>query len=384
MSELCLVAARRTPVGRFLGKLKDRSCADLGEVVAKAVLNVVPAEKIDQVLIGNVLGAGQGMNIARQIGVRAGIPVDRPAVTINMMCGSGLESIRQASQLIKTGEAETVLCGGVESMSQAAYLLPRARQGLKLGDATLVDSILSDGLRDAFDGRHMGEQAEDLAAKYDLSRDEQDAWALRSQQFYAAAAEAGIFADELVPAFDLTADEHPRPDSKPADLAKLKPSFRAGGTVTAGNASGINDGAALVVLTRRDVAQREGWPVLCLWDDAVTVGCEPAAMGLGPVHALRLLSERQKLDFEQLDQIEINEAFAAQTLACLRELGCDSDRVNPEGGAIALGHPIGASGARLVVHLAWRIASGDVTRAAAALCVGGGMGTACLLSRDDR
>lgn len=380
---LCIVAARRTPLGRFLGGLARLGPVELAVAAAAAAVDDLGRPgidaAIDQVIVGNVLGAGHGMNVARQIGVRLGLPVTVPACTVNMMCGSGLEALRLATQAIRGGEAEVVLCGGTESMSNAAHLLPAMRKGLKFGDATVVDSLLRDGLVDPFDGRHMGLQAEDLAARFGVSREEQDGWAVGSQARHAAAVKAGRFAGEIVATADITADEHPRPGTTTADLARLAPAFTAGGTVTAGNSSGVNDGAAMVVMTTRRQAAKHGWPVLCEWIDGVAVGCDPKWMGLGPVHALRRLSSRCGIDLASVDAVEINEAFAAQTLACLKELGLDPGRVNPDGGAIAIGHPIGTSGARLVVHLARRIAADGIAQAAAALCVGGGMGIACLL-----
>lgn len=379
MEDFVIVAARRTPQGRFLGALAGLSPVDLACAAAAPAVEVVGAAAIGQVILGNVLSAGHGMNVARQVGVRLGIDPAVPAFTVNMMCGSGLQAIRLAAQAIRTGEATAVLCGGTESMSTAAYLLPRVRRGLKLGDAAVVDSLLCDGLVDAFDGRHMGLQAEDLAAEYSISRADQDAWAAASQRRYGAAADRGAFAAEIVPVAGLAADEHPRPQTTAADLAALKPAFQATGSVTAGNSSGLNDGAAVVVLAARSAAERAGWPVLCRWTDSVAVGCEPRRMGLGPVHALRALAARQGRAVADLGDFEINEAFAAQVLACLAMLDLDHDRVNRDGGAIALGHPIGASGGRLVVHAANRIAAGEADRLAAALCVGGGMGVACLL-----
>ena len=381
MEDLVVVAARRTPQGRFLGALSGLSPVDLACAAAEAALETVGPAAIDQVILGNVLSAGHGMNVARQVGVRLGIDVRVPAFTVNMMCGSGLLAIRLAAQAIRGGEAAVVLCGGTESMSNAAYLLPRARRGLKLGDGAVVDSLLTDGLVDAFDRRHMGLQAEDLAAAFHIDRAMQDAWAAESQRRCGLAAAGGACAAEIVAVAGLAADEHPRPETTVAELAGLKPAFRADGSVTAGNSSGINDGAAVVVLASESAAERAGWPVLCRWIDSVSVGCEPGRMGLGPVHALRMLAERQGCAVADLGEFEINEAFAAQLLACLAELGLDDSRVNPHGGAIALGHPIGASGARLVVHAAQRIAAGACDRAAAALCVGGGMGVACLLVR---
>jgi acetyl-CoA C-acetyltransferase len=264
-------------------------------------------------------------------------------------------------------------------MSGSPYLVPRARQGLKLGDATMVDSILRDGLVDAFDGRHMGLLVEAMAASRGIDRRRQDEWAVRSQSRHAAAEASGAFNDERVPLDGLDADEHPRPGATLDGLARLGPAFSPDGSVTAGNASGINDGAAMLLLADRDFARRESWPILCDWVDSATVGCEPAAMGLGPVYALRRLCERGRVDLAGCDMIEINEAFAAQVLACLQELGIDEDSVNRCGGAIALGHPIGASGARLVVHAAHQIRRGAARQAAVSLCVGGGMGVAAVL-----
>ena len=383
MAGVCIVAAKRTVVGRFLGKLKNLSPVDLACAAARPVLNDLDAAKIDQVIVGNVLGAGQGMNIARQIGIRIGVPPEVPAFTVNMMCGSGLQAVRLAAQAIQGGEARAILCGGTESMSSSPYLVPRARQGLKLGDAALVDSILRDGLIDAFDGRHMGLLVEAMAASRDISRRQQDEWALRSQHRYGAAEVSGAFAGERVSLEGLATDEHPRPAATLDDLERLSVAFSSDGTVTAGNASGINDGAAMLLLADREFAERESWPILCNWVDSTAVGCEPASMGLGPVYALRRLCERQRLTLAECDAIEINEAFAAQVLACLQDLRVDEDSVNRCGGAIALGHPIGASGARLVVHAAHQIHRGAARRAAVSLCVGGGMGVAALLRTPD-
>ena len=379
MVEICIVAAKRTPIGRFLGSLKDRSAVDLACVAGEAVLRGLDPELIHQVIVGNVLGAGLGMNVARQVGVRLGLPLSVPAYSVNMMCASGMQAILLAAQAIEAGESAAVLCGGTESMSNAPYLLPRARSGLKFGDATLVDSVLCDGLVDAFDHRHMALTAETLSKQYGISRTEQDVFALRSQQRYEAARAAGRFADELVPIDKLDRDEHARAETTLEGLAKLKPAFDPQGTVTAGNASGINDGAAMLVVADRDFAAEQGWPILASLESWATCGCDPQLMGLGPVHAIRKLVERDGLKIDSLDTIEINEAFAAQTLACVRELSLDESRLNPEGGAIAMGHPIGASGARLVVHLAHKLARGESSRSLASLCVGGGQGVAVVL-----
>jgi acetyl-CoA C-acetyltransferase len=383
MAGVCIVAARRTVVGRFLGKLKDASPVDLACAAARPVLEGVDPASVDQVIVGNVLGAGQGMNVARQVGIRGGLPPEVPAFTVNMMCGSGLQAARLAAQAIRGGEARAILCGGTESMSGSPYLVPRARQGLKLGDAALVDSILRDGLVDAFDGRHMGLLVEAMAASRGIGRRRQDEWAARSQARHAAAEAAGAFDSERVLVAGLETDEHPRPGATVDSLAKLGGAFATDGTITAGNASGVNDGAAMLLLADRDFAERQSWPILCDWVDSALIGCEPASMGLGPVYALRRLCERTRLTLAECDAIEINEAFAAQVLACLDDLGVDEGSVNRCGGAIALGHPIGASGARLVVHAAHQIHRGEARRAAVGLCVGGGMGVAALLRRPD-
>ncbi|WZO97688.1 acetyl-CoA C-acyltransferase [Isosphaeraceae bacterium EP7] len=379
MGGVCIVAAHRTVLGRFLGKLKNLSPVDLACAAAGPIVRDLDVSKIDQVILGNVLGAGHGMNLARQVGIRLGLPPEVPAFTVNMMCGSGLQAIRLAAQSIQSGESGAILCGGTESMSGAAYLVPRVRQGLKFGDASLIDSILRDGLVDAFDGRHMGLLAEAMASARGISRRSQDEWAARSQQRYAAAVASGAFADELVALEGMDADEHPRPGTTTDDLSRLNAAFDGAGTVTAGNSSGINDGAAMVLLADRALAERESWPILCDWIDSTLVGCEPAEMGLGPVFALRRLCERQHIRLNDCDAIEINEAFASQILACLQDLSVDDDVVNRCGGAIALGHPIGASGARLVVHAAHQIHRGSARQAAVSLCVGGGMGVAALL-----
>ena len=380
MNEICIVAAKRTPIGRFLGALKDQSAVDLACVAGAAALQGLDSALIDQVIVGNVVGSGLGMNVARQVGVRLSLPFSVPAYSVNMMCASGMQAVLLAAQAIKAGDARVVLCGGTESMSNAPYLLPRARSGLKFGDASLVDALLKDGLLDAFDHRHMAFTAESLAVKYGITRAEQDEFSLRSQQRYEAARVAGRFVEELV-AFDkLDRDEHARAETTLAGLAGLKPAFDPQGSVTAGNASGINDGAAMLVVAERDVARQNGWPVLAVLEGGATCGCDPKLMGLGPVHAIRKLVERDGLDLGSLDTIEINEAFAAQTLACVRELSLDESRLNPDGGAIAMGHPIGASGARLIVHLAHKLSRGDGARALASLCVGGGQGATVLLS----
>ncbi|MEX2579525.1 MAG: acetyl-CoA C-acyltransferase [Verrucomicrobiales bacterium] len=378
MNDVCIVSARRTPIGRFLGSLANESAVDLACHAGEAALGDLDRSKIDQVIVGNILSAGQGMNIARQIGVGLGLPIATPAFTVNMMCASGMQAISLATQAIRAGGAKAVLCGGTESMSNAPHLLPRSRSGIKLGDGTLVDSILRDGLVDPFDHAHMALTAETLATKYAISRADQDAFAAVSQSRHEAASRDGVFADELAPHEKLAADEHPRADTSVESLAGLKPAFDRTGTVTAGNASGINDGAAMLLLADRETAEANDWPVMAVIDETASIGCDPKEMGLGPVHASRKIGR----SLEEFDAIEINEAFAAQVLACLREMEIGTDRINRHGGAIALGHPVGASGARLVAHLAWRIHRGEAGTGLATLCVGGGMGSAIALKQD--
>ncbi len=385
-NSVAIVAARRTPQGRFLGGLAKYSATELAVHAGEAALSGLSPdirECIDEVIIGNVLGAGLGMNIARQIAVGLCLPVRSDAMTVNMMCASGMKAIMLACDAVRLGRARVVLCGGAESMSQAPYLLPRVRSGLKLGDSVCIDSILSDGLVDAFDHQHMGLSAERLAREYSISRLEQDNYALLSQQRYQAAEDACLFNDEMVAVGAMANDEHPRGDTSLATLEKLKPAFDPDGTVTAGNASGINDGAAMLLLCSVEFAKERGLEILALVEDHVTVGCEPVRMGLGPVHAINKLLGKLSVNIAHFDTVELNEAFAAQVLACVREIPIASECLNPDGGAIALGHPIGATGARLVVHLAHRISKGRTKRGLATLCVGGGMGAAISLSNLD-
>lgn len=363
-----IVAAKRTVQGRFLGALAKYSATELGIAAGKAAMKGLDPAWVDMVIVGNVLSAGLGMNIARQIGVGAGAPVSTPAYTVNMMCASGMHAVILAIQTIQTGAAHMVLCGGTESMSNAPHLLERARSGYKLGNGVLVDSLLRDGLTDAFSREHMGLTAEKIASIHNISREAQDNFAVSSQHRYAAAKADGLFCDELVTIDVLEQDEHPRPTTTLADLAILKPVFNRDGSVTAGNSSGLNDGAAMLVLCDETLARERGLVPLAVITDHAVVGCDPSMMGMGPVYATRKMSSKP-IEF---DMVELNEAFAAQALACIRELGLDEQKVNPDGGAISLGHPIGASGARLLVHLAHR----RPKRGLATLCVGGGMGYA--------
>jgi acetyl-CoA C-acetyltransferase len=396
MKRIVIVSAKRTPFGRFRGALAEFSPVDLAVIAGDAALDGIDRTLINQMILGNVLSAGQGMNVARQVAIKLGLPIETPATTVNMMCGSGMQSALMAVTAIRAGEANAVLAGGAESMSQSPLLIARPAKGQQPDFEANVDSIQRDGLVDSFDNRHMGEQAEELATAFKISRDQQDAFAERSQHMYGAAKARGDFADAIVAAGQLTADQHPRPLVTRAELAQLQPAFQAAGangTVTAGNASGINDGAAIMLLAELEFAEANGWPILAEWIDGVVVGCDPARMGLGPVKAIRTLLHRTKRDMTSIDTLEINEAFAAQTLACLQELNLSIDgakaqnanshtiNFNSEGGAIAIGHPLAASGARLLTHLAWKIAHGQSASAIGSLCIGGGMGIAALLSK---
>lgn len=396
MTRIAIVAARRTPFGRFGGGLASFSPVELAAVAATATLKGIDPEDVDLVVLGNVLAAGHGMNIARQAAVHAGLPIETPAWSVNMMCGSGLQAAVLGVQAIRSGEARAVLVGGVESMSQAPLLLPRPPKGASPDLSAVVDSMQRDGLIDSFSRRHMGETVEELARERDISRAEQDAFAERSQRLHAAAAKEGRFTDELVAVGGLHRDEHPRPEVTRESLSQLRTVFDPQGSVTAGNSSGINDGAAMILLADWEWAQSRGWPVLAEWREAVSVGCDPQRMGLGPVHAIRKLFQKTESGFGDIDSLEINEAFAAQTLACLKEMELELSgddlatrqgvalKFNPDGGAIAVGHPLGASGARLLTHLAHRIARGESQRGIVSLCIGGGMGIAALIDRPNR
>lgn len=377
--DVVIVAAKRTVQGRFLGKLSALSAVDLAVAAGEAALGRIDRAQVDQVIVGNVLSAGLGMNIARQVTLKLGLPQATPAFTVNMMCASGMQAVVLAAQAIRAGDANVVLCGGTESMSNAPYLLERARSGYKFGDGKLIDVMLRDGLVDSASEEHMALTAERLANEFAISRDAQDAFAAQSQQRYQQAAVSHAFAKEIETLAGLEQDEHPRADTTAASLAKLKPSFDPQGTVTAGNASGINDGAAMLLVCSAAAAEKQGWQPLAKIVDAANVGCDPARMGLGPVFATQKLLAKRGVRLEDLQAIELNEAFASQALACLQSLAlaADDPRVNANGGAIALGHPIGASGARILVALAHRVEK--QRQALATLCVGGGMGSAVLV-----
>jgi acetyl-CoA C-acetyltransferase len=392
MQQVVIVAATRTPIGSFQGALASLSAVDLGTVVVKALLarSGVAAGQVDEVILGQVLTAGCGQNPARQTALNAGLPHSVPALTINKVCGSGLKAIHLAVQAIRCGDAEVIIAGGQESMSQSPYLMNGARAGLRLGHGQLTDSVIQDGLWDAFNDYHMGITAENLAEKYAISRSEQDEFALRSQQKTQAAQQAGRFVPEITPVevakpkgevLRVACDEQPRSDATLESLARLRPAFRKDGTVTAGNASSINDGAAAVLLMSAAKAAELKLPVLARIAGYAASGVDPAIMGIGPVPAARRCLANAGWSLSEVDLIEANEAFAAQALAVGRELEWDSARVNVNGGAIALGHPIGASGCRILVTLLHEMQRREVNKGLAMLCIGGGQGVALAVER---
>ncbi|WP_160107651.1 acetyl-CoA C-acetyltransferase [Pseudomonas izuensis] len=392
MNEVVIVAATRTAIGSFQGSLSAIPATELGAAVIRNLLEQtgLDAAQIDEVILGQVLTAGAGQNPARQTAIKAGLPNTTPALTLNKVCGSGLKAIHLAVQAIRCGDAELVIAGGQENMSLAPYVLPKARTGLRMGHAQLQDSMIQDGLWDAFNDYHMGITAENLAQKYEISREAQDAFAAASQQKAAAAIEGGRFQSEITPilipqrkgeplVFDT--DEQPRIDSTAQALAKLKPAFQKDGSVTAGNASTLNDGAAVLLLASAAKAQALGLPVLARIKAYASAGVDPSIMGIGPVPATRLTLQKAGWSVEDLDLIEANEAFAAQALAVGKEMGWDTSKVNVNGGAIALGHPIGASGARILVSLVHELVRRDGKKALATLCIGGGQGVGLAIER---
>jgi acetyl-CoA C-acetyltransferase len=388
-----LAGAVRTPIGRFGGSLKDLSAADLGVAAAKESLRRVhlASDQIDDSIWGCARQAGGGPNVARQITFRAGVPDRIPAFTVNQACGSGLRAIILAAEKIMLGRANVVLAGGTESMSRVPYLADNMRWGARMGHVDLTDGMYRDGFNDPLSGMVMGETAEELARRYEIARDEQDEYALRSQQRAAAAIEEGRFDAEIVP-LELKGrkgevklfarDEHPRANTTPEDLKKLAPVFSKEGTVTAGNSSGITDGAAAVVVMSEEALKRSGAEPLARIVDYEIVGVPPEIMGIGPVPATHDLLERQKLSLKEIDLFELNEAFAAQVIACDRELQLDDGKLNVNGGAIALGHPIGCTGVRITTTLLHEMKKRNAKRGLATLCISGGMGIALLVERD--
>jgi len=387
MERVAIVAAVRTPIGRFLGAFADVTAAELGVAATRAALERarVPAEDIDELIFGNARQAGGGPNVARQVMMKSGIPQERVAFTVNQACGSGLQAIILAAEHIRAGKSRFVVAGGTESMSRVPHLLDRARTGYRLGNAALVDGMFRDGFLDPICGMLMGETAEKLADQYKIGRDEQDLFALESQRRAGAAIKDNRFESEIAPVKvagrkgeerTITADEHPRADTTLQDLAKLPPVFREGGTVHAGNSSGITDGAASLVLAAESAARERGLTPLAWIGESEVVGVDPSIMGIGPVPATRKLLARTQQKLEDYDLVELNEAFAAQVLACDRELHFDRGKLNVSGGAIALGHPIGCTGARIVTTLVHEMNRRKSKRGLATLCVSGGLGIA--------
>ncbi|QTD35480.1 acetyl-CoA C-acetyltransferase [Pseudomonas fluorescens] len=392
MQDVVIVAATRTAIGSFQGSLATVSAVDLGAAVIRQLLEQTGLDgaQVDEVIMGQVLTAGAGQNPARQSAIKAGLPHAVPAMTLNKVCGSGLKALHLGAQAIRCGDADVIIAGGQENMSLANYVMPGARTGLRMGHAQIVDTMISDGLWDAFNDYHMGITAENLVEKYEISREQQDAFAAASQQKAAAAIEAGRFVDEITPilipqrkgdpvAFKI--DEQPRGDTTAESLAKLRPAFKKDGSVTAGNASSLNDGAAAVILMSAEKAKALGLPVLAKIAAYANAGVDPAIMGIGPVSATRRCLDKAGWSIGQLDLIEANEAFAAQSLAVAKDLQWDLDKVNVNGGAIALGHPIGASGCRVLVTLLHEMIKRDAKKGLATLCIGGGQGVALALER---
>ncbi|MEG0288127.1 MAG: acetyl-CoA C-acetyltransferase [Carnobacterium sp.] len=392
MEEVVIVSAARTPIGKFGGSLKNTTAVELGTLVAKQAIDraAISPEVVNQVIFGNVLQAGLGQNPARQIAVHADVPYASPAMTINEVCGSGLKSVILASQAIQLGDADVIVAGGTENMSQAPYLLNHHRWGKKAGDDRMIDSAMHDGLSDAFNHLPMGLTAEKVAEQYGISRAEQDAFALRSQMKAAAAQENGRFTEEIVPVavkdskgkpLLFSEDEFVRKNTSLESLTALNPAFAENGTVTAGNSSGINDGAAALVLMKKSRAEQLGVPYLATIRGYAEIGIDPSIMGYAPYQAIETVLKKTNLSLDDIDLIELNEAFAAQSVAVARDLKLHSDKVNVNGGAIALGHPIGASGARILVSLLHEMQKKQAHLGLASLCVGGGIGISMVLEK---
>jgi acetyl-CoA C-acetyltransferase len=390
VDEAVILSACRTPIGSFGGVFKDLSAADLGAVVIREAIARagIDAKDIGDVIMGCVLQAGAGMNVARQAAIKAGVPVEVPAETINRVCGSGLQAVVHAIEAVKAGFIDLMLAGGTESMSNAPYILKGARWGYRMGNGEAVDSMLLEGLTCSINGCHMGMTAEEIVKQYGVSRVNQDAFAAGSQRRAAEAVNSGVFDREIVPVdvpqrkgppLKVTKDEYPRAGTTAETLAALKPAFARDGSVTAGNSSGINDGAAALVIATEKKAKELGRKPLARILAYCTVGVDPMIMGMGPVEAMRRALKRAEMSIDDLDVVELNEAFAAQSLAVVRELKLDPAKVNVHGGAIALGHPIGASGARVLTTLVHALQARGGGRGAASLCIGGGMGTAMIV-----
>jgi len=395
MTDAVILSGARTPVGKLMGALKDLTAVDLGVVAVRGSIERagIDAASVEEVIMGNVLQAGNGQNPARQVALRAGIPDRVSALTINKVCGSGLQSVMLASQAIRLAEVEVAVAGGMESMTNAPYLLRKARQGYRLGNGELIDSMIADGLWCAFDNWHMGCTGEVVAEQYRIGRQEQDEFAVNSHRKAVAAGKAGRFEQEIVPveipqrkgpSVIIKTDEGPRYDASLDNLAKLKPAFKEGGTVTAGNASTINDGAAAVVVASSDFARRTGYSPMARIVAHATSGVEPKMVMMAPITAIQKTLDRAGWRLSDVDLIEINEAFSVQIVAIASEMGIEPARLNVNGGAVALGHPIGASGARLLVTLLYEMQRRNASRGIVALCLGGGNAVAMSIERDNR
>lgn len=389
--EVVLAGACRTAIGRMGGSLSEIPAASLGAIVIKEALSraKVPAEEVDQVYMGCVLQAGQGQNPARQAAIRAGLPVEVPAVTLNAVCGSGLHSVNLAASLIRAGDADIVVAGGMENMSLAPYLINKARYGYRMGNDILVDSMVQDALWDAFHDYHMGITGENIADRWNLSREELDEFSLQSQRKAIEAQRKGIFTEEIVPvevnrkkeSYIFSADENPRADVTMERLGRLKPAFMQNGVITAANSSSINDGAAAIVVMSAEKARELGVIPMAYWSAGALAGVAPEIMGIGPVAATRKAMKKTGIRAEDIELAEVNEAFAAQAIAVAKELSLNTEALNVNGGAIALGHPVGASGCRILVTLLHEMGRRNVSRGLAALCIGGGMGCAAIVER---
>ncbi|HPF65195.1 acetyl-CoA C-acetyltransferase [Lentimicrobium sp.] len=392
MREVVIASAARTPIGSFGGTLSGLNAVELGTIAAREAIvraGIDPA-LIDDVIVGNILSAGLGQNVARQISVYSGVPETVTAMTINKLCGSGLRAVSMAAQFIMLGDADIILAGGTESMSNAPYLLPKGRFGYRMGDGKIIDSMIHDGLTETFNNYHMGVTAENIAKRWNISREEQDEFALGSQLKAEAAQKSGKFTDEIVKVsipqrkgepVVVDTDEYPRHGTTLEKLAKLPPAFDKAGTVTAGNASGINDGAAMLVVMSKQKADELGVNPLVTIRSYASVALDPTIMGYGPVPASRKALERAGFTVDQLDLVEANEAFASQSIAVVRDLGLNPEKVNVNGGAIALGHPIGASGARILTTLIYEMKRRNALTGLATLCIGGGMGTSIIVQQ---
>lgn len=390
--KIVLAGACRTAIGTMGGALSTTPAAELGAIVIKEALNRagVAPEAVDQVYMGCVIQAGLGQNVARQASIKAGLPIEVPAVTMNVVCGSGLNCVNQAAQMILAGDADIVVAGGMENMSMAPYAIPQGRYGYRMGNATMVDTMVNDALTDAFNQYHMGITAENIAEQWGLTRQQLDEFAAWSQQKTVAAQEAGKFDDEIVPVevkkkketIIFNKDEGPRPGTTAEGIAKLRPAFKKDGIVTAANSSGINDGAAAVIVMSEEKAKELGVTPMATWVAGALAGVDPTIMGIGPVAATRKVMAKTGMNIDDFDLIEANEAFAAQSLAVAHDLGINNDKLNVNGGAIALGHPVGASGCRILVTLLHEMVKSDAKKGLATLCIGGGMGCATIVERD--